>query len=158
MDIRSEVEDILKGKGVPPPGMTKEQFFEKLHERIEKAVPLAVEKTITQIANEITREEMKQIGRGEPCKFLGEKSGKHCIKPANCHDCPNYKSARWQRLLRLPESLEFLIVALAVASLVLGIFIKEVSLFVLCLYFGVVLISRLHNYWLCRQLRKCLAR
>lgn len=162
MDIQREIELILESKGVPPPGMTGEQFFEEFTKRFWGVAPHVLEKTAKQIGNGIVIEEMNRIGRSEPCKYSREKSGKHCTKPPNCHDCPNYRPrARCQRwLLRLaqrPEFFEPLFVVVAAFSFAAAIFVEEIRAPTLGFWFGIFLISRMHIFWLTRRLRRLLA-
>lgn len=156
MNIEQDIEEILKKKGIAPPGMTEEQFVEKFYNRLVEMIPLMLEKTAIKIIDEIMDEEMKRIGRDEPCRFW--RRGRGCIspeKPPNCRDCTSYKPrSRWRRLVRLPEFWEAAVIGAALASFVAVMFAGEISIFVLCFWFGLVVISRLHNYWIYRQLRK----
>lgn len=158
-DIQREIELILERKGVPPPGMTREQFFEEFTKRFEGAFPHVLEKMAEQIGNGIEIEELNRIGRSEPCRYHEEKSEKHCTKPPNCHDCPNYRpSPRWQRwllrLIRKPEFFEPLLVGVVAVSFAAAIFAEEIRVFTLGFWFVIVLISRLHICYLYRQVRK----
>lgn len=158
-DIQREIELILERKGVPPPGMTGDQFFEEFNKRFLGAFPQILEKAATQIGRGIIIEEMKRIGRSEPCRYHEEKSEKHCTKPPNCHDCPNYRpSPRWQRwllrLIRRPEFFEPLLVGVVAVSFAAAIFAEEIRVFTLGFWFVIVLISRLHICYLYRQVRK----
>lgn len=160
-DIQREVEKILESKGVPPPTMTREQFAEEFFKRFQEVIPQFLEKAAQQIGRGIISEEMNRIGRSEPCRYNNEKSEKHCNKPPNCHDCPNYKpSPRWQRwllrLLRRSEFLEPLLVGVATISFAAAIFAPEIRNHTLCFWFGMFLISRLHIFVLIRRLRRFL--
>lgn len=158
-DIQHQVEDILKSKGVPPPTMTQEQFAEKVFNEFGKRIPLVLQRTVSQIVKEITWEEMNRIGRGEPCRYISETPGKHCNNPPDCYECPNYKPGpRWQRrllrLVRRPELLEPLLLGVISISFIAAISFKEIRMITLGLWFGLVLISRFHIFWLTRRLRK----
>lgn len=158
-DIQRQVEDILASKGVPPPTMTQEQFAEKVSIKLTEKMPLVLQRTVSQIAKEIVTEEMNRIGRGETCRYINEKSRKYCNNPPDCHECPNYKPGpRWQQWLaqlgRRPELFEPLILGAAAVGFVAAIFAEEIRAFTLGLWFGFVLISRLHIFWLTRRLRR----
>ena len=156
MNMEQEVEEILKKKGIAPPGMTQEQFVKKFYERLLETIPLILQKTAVEIIDDIIAEEMKRIGRDKPCKFW--RSGRKCIiteRPPDCQDCTKYKPrSRWWRLVCMPELWEVGVIGAALASLVTAIFVKEISIYVLFFWFGIVLASRLHNYWLYRKFRK----
>lgn len=145
MGIESEVEKILEKKGVTPPGMTREQFIEEFQKRAFAVLPGVIENAVNRINRDIAGEEMVRIGRGEPCRFVLEKSQKHCTQPPGCHDCPNYRPmARWRRWLGSGELPEIAIIAFAAATLALALLQPEVGFFVLCVWCAVVVVSRLH--------------
>lgn len=156
MNIEQEVEKILQKKGIAPPGISQQQFFEKFSERLKELVPPAIEKTLNQLAQEIIDDEMEKIGRGEPCKFW--RPGRPCIisqKEPDCIECTSYKPrSRWRRWVRTPEFLEGVIIGTATLSLVAAILAEEVRFFVLGLWFVIVVISRLHICMLNRSIRK----
>lgn len=158
-DIQRQVEDILKSKGISPPTMTQEQFAEKVFTKFQEKMPLVLQRIASQTGKEIMLEEMKRIGRGEPCRYINEKSGKHCNDPPGCYECPNYKPGpRWRRwllrLLRRPEYSETLVVGAAAGIFATAIFVPEIRIPTLFFWFGMFLISRLHIFWLTRQLPK----
>jgi len=156
MDIEREVEKILKEKGVAPPGMTPEQFIEKLSNRLIEAVPLVLEQTIVRLSKEIMIEELERIGRREPCRFF--RPGRRCAisqKAADCPECPHYKPvSRWSHWIRWPEFWEPVLIGMALVSLVAAVFAEEIRVYTLCFWFGLVVVSRLHIWWMWRKLRK----
>ncbi|MBA7558654.1 hypothetical protein ES708_00260 [subsurface metagenome] len=155
MDIEREVEKILEVKGVAPPGMTHEQFIEKLGNRLIEAIPLVMGKTVSGIANEIMIEELERLGRREPCRFWRARECRKFGKQPDCPECTHYKPrSRWSNWVRLPEFWEPVLIGLAVTSFVAAIFVEEIRVFTLCFWLGTVVVSRLQIWWMCRKLRK----
>lgn len=156
MSIEREVEKILEKKGVAPPGMTQEQFMQKLNQRFLEAIPVTLQETADQIIEQILLEDMKRIGRSEPCKFWKPGNpGRRCIQPPDCLECPNYKprNRRWH-WARRPEFWEVVIIGTALVGLVAATFAEEIRVPILCFWFGLVVVSRLHICWMLRKLRK----
>lgn len=158
-DIQRQVEDILESKGVPPPTMTNEEFMERVFNEFNQKIPELLQSTVTQISRNIMKEEMKRIGRGQICRHISEKSGKHCNQPPDCYQCPNYKpSPRWQQwlwlLVQRSELYEPLLVCVFTLSFLAAVFAKDIRLITVCLWFGLILISRANIFVLTRRLHK----
>ena len=156
MEIERQIEKILEEKGVAPPGMTPEQFMQKFSRRFFEAIPAVLEKTADQIAKQIFAEDLERLGRREPCRFWKHgKPGRRCIQAPDCRECPSYqpRSRRW-RWVRWPEFWEPVLIGLVLLSFVAAMFAEEIRVYVLCVWFGVVVMSRLHIWWMYRKLRK----
>ena len=155
MNIQREVEKILEEKGVTPPGMTEGQFMEKLINRLIKEIPLVMEKTVSGIVKEIMTEELEKIGRSEPCRFWRPRECRKFKKQSDCLECPHYKTvSRWSHWIRLPEFWEPVLIGLVLLSFVAAMFAEEIRVYALCFWFVMVMISRLHIWWMWRKLRK----
>jgi hypothetical protein len=149
-DIKIEIEELLKRQGVAPPLMTDEEFMEKFDERFKSELPRVIERLANHIVRIIGREEMERIGRGVPCRYARDPKERHCTKPPDCYECPNYRPiSRWRQwfLARTRKQWEYVIISWATISLILAL-IFPVSGFVLGTWFVIVVFSRLHNFGL----------
>lgn len=158
-NIEREIEKILQEKGVAQTVMTPEQFIQKLQNKLDERIPIVLDKTINELATQIMNDEFERLGRGEPCKFW--RPGRQCIssqkepKEPDCLECTNYKPrSRWQRLVRYSAGWEALIIGSALTGLVAAILAEEIRVFIFCIWFFIIVISRLQSYWLYRALRK----
>lgn len=158
-NIEHEIEKILREKGVAQTVMTPEQFIQKLQKKLDERIPMMLDKTINELATQIMNDEFERLERGEPCKFW--RPGKQCIssqkepKIPDCLECTSYKPrSRWRRWVRYSAVWEGLLIGCAVTGLVGAIFAEEIRLFIFCIWFFIVVISRLNVYWLYRELRK----
>jgi hypothetical protein len=155
MDIEIQVDEILREKGVTPPHMSQREFFEEFTRRFEQEMPLIIEAAANRINRDIGYDEMARVGRAMPCRYFWHKKKKYCNQPADCYTCLNYKPVPgWQRWLRTPKNLEFLVIGLAALCLFSALLQPPVSGFVLGVFFGLVVISRLHNYRLYKLLKE----
>ena len=93
-NIKQQVEDILKEKGIPPDFMGNEEFNEKVFKRLNAQFPEITSAALEHIGTTVIAEEMERIGRGKPCRYY--KNRKKCTDQG-CPICPDYKPAgRWQ--------------------------------------------------------------
>jgi hypothetical protein len=95
MNIDSEIERILKEKGVAPPTISEDEFRRRLYEKLEVLIPRKVAEAIVRAHSEVVGEELERLGRVNPCKFLRPQK---CIKglDTSCLECINYvPKRRW---------------------------------------------------------------
>lgn len=158
-NIEHEIEKILREKGVAQTVMTPEQFIQKLQKKLDERIPMVLDKTINELATQIMNDEFERLERGEPCKFW--RSRGRCVssqkepKETDCLECTSYKPrSRWRHLIRYSAVWEGLLIGCAVTGLVGAILAEEIRVFIFCIWFFIVVISRLNVYWLHKELRK----
>lgn len=94
-NIDSEIEKILKEKGVAPPTIGEEEFWRRMHEKLEVLIPRKVAEAVMRAHDEVIGEELKRLGRTNPCKFFHSQK---CAKglDTSCLECINYlPKRRW---------------------------------------------------------------
>lgn len=155
MDIELEVNKILKEQGVSPPNMTHEQFFEEFARRFDQEVPHICTESAARIMAEIAADEMAKIGRSIPCRHAGDKKKKYCNKIDDCYSCLNYKPIpRWWRWLTIPRNTEISFIVFATLSFIAAVAFPPISPWMLGVWFGVVVVTRLQYFQLNKMLRE----
>jgi len=145
MNIELEVEKILKEQGIAPPSMSQEEFMRRLGEKLATVVPEKLLGVVRTASHEIVAEEMKRLGRDEPCKFY---QGQKCVRgldASQCIECLSYKPKReWGKwFLRRPEKWEWVVIGVGTLALVLAIISPELRLWVVIFWFIMFVVSRL---------------
>jgi len=101
-NIDSQIEKILKEKGVAPPTIGEEEFRRRMQEKLEVLIPRKIAEAVMRAHGEVIGEELKRLGRTNPCKFFRSEK---CAKglDTSCLECFNYvPKRRWptQQFLR----------------------------------------------------------
>lgn len=153
--IQGQIERVLREKGVTPPHMTQQQFFEEFSRRFDKEVAATLTRTANRIASDIYHDEMKQVDRNIICRYARNKSEKHCCQPPDCFSCPNYRPLpRWRRWFTSPKNMEFLVIGFAALSLIVALLSPAISYIVLGMWFATIVVSRIQIYKISKILQE----
>lgn len=148
MDIGFEVEKILREQGITAPAMSNEEFMAKLNGKLEVMIPRKVIEVIRTASSEVVDEEMKRLGREEPCRFFSKGKCRKGLDVKQCLECLSYKPERqwlkWVKNLykKSPERFEWGIIGLGTLTLVMALIAPELQLWTVIFWFVLFVISR----------------
>jgi hypothetical protein len=181
--LEQEIDELMKKKGFSSSRMTDEEFIGAIEEKADATIPRVVSKAIYQVMQEVYKQDMKRIGRGERCLFFGNMHKEPCSENTNiiemlykasmnielkfacsdCSKCQHYRKIKWwQRLVAFTGQplilMEIVIIMLGICILAAAILSPEVRIATIAFWFMIFLATRIHNFYLHGQVNKLKAK
>lgn len=140
--MEEQIEEILKKKGIKPGPLSQEEFMEKMAQRLEKVMPVVIER----ISGSIIAEELASLGRSEACRYWHKTKG--CLKGIKeCYvNCEAYQPIRWWQQkpgIKAAYAMEALIIGFCVFVGVLYFFAPKLIFPIVCIWLLTVIASRI---------------
>lgn len=174
--LEQEIAELMKKKGFSSSRMSDEEFVEAVRQKTGNAIPRLVSEAVNQVMQEVYKQDMKRIGRGEQCRHFGNMYSKPCSDvphtiemqyqasmdinvtwgAGDCAKCTQFRPRTWrQRLnssLKVTYILQAFVVISATFALVATILSPEVRIVTLVTWYALAMFFLWYNSWLFRQL------